>query len=399
MQNETIICIAPRDWYGLWKEAQSIMLRIAAQNRVFYFDPGRDSQRSANQEMLDNIPNFFRVQTHQVNENLTVVSSPSSLPYFRRHFPGSVLRFTMPFVICINTRILIVHVRRIMKTLQIESPILWIYNPYYHDLIGKFDEKLVCYYNYDEFADFASNRRIKEIIRNYEARLCKGVDVVLTTSRAQWEVRKAYNQNTYFVPNAVDFELFNRALSPDIEVPEDIVSIPHPIVGYAGRLASQIDIRLLCRIAETYPDYSLVLIGPDELPHNQDERSLRAMKNVYFLGWKKPSELPNYLHVFDAALIPYLLLGHVLSGYPTKLHEYLAAGRSVVATAMPELRPYQNVLRIGETNDHFIDLVGEAVNEKSPKVIEARVSVARENTWDKRVSEIYRILQPMLSGE
>lgn len=398
MKNETVLCIAPRDWYGLWKEAQSIMSRIADHNRVLYFDPGRDSNRRAASEMIVNLPNFFNFRSQQVNDHITVISTPSTLPYFRRHLPSSVLKVTMPLIIKANSQILIRHIHYAMKALDVNSPILWLYTPYHKDLVGKFGEKLSCYYNYDEFSDYVSNQRIKEIIRRYESQICQQVDVVLTTSRAQCQVRKAYNPCTYFVPNAVDFDLFHQALNPDIVVPQDIAEIPRPIVGYAGRMASQIDIQLLCQVAETYPNFSLVLIGPDELPHNQDERTLRAFKNVYFLGWKKPSELPNYLSVFDAALIPYCLVGHVLSGYPTKLHEYLAAGRSVVATAMPELLPYREVLRIGKTNDEFTKMVGESVIDKSAQSIEARISVARENTWEKRVEEIYRILQPMMSS-
>lgn len=396
MQNETILCIAPRDWYGLWKEAQSIMSLIATRNRVLYFDPGRDSNHPAFSELVDNLPNFFRLRTQQVGDNLTVIPTPSSLPHVRRHLPRSVLRVTMPLVVKANARVLIRHVQRAMKALDVKSPILWLYSPYHADLIGNFGEKLVCYYNYDEFAEYVSNARIRETVRHYEAQLCKKVDVIFTTSRAQCEVRKAYNPNTFFVPNAVDFELFNRALRPGIEMPDDIAKIPRPIIGYAGRMAAQIDIELLRRIAETYPSFSLVLVGPDELPHTKDEKLLRTLNNVYFLGWKKPSDLPNYLQAFDAALIPYQLVGHVLSGYPTKLHEYLAAGRSVVATAMPELLPYKNVLRIGKTHNEFITLVGEAVKDKSYQAIEERISVAQKNTWEERVAEIYRILQPML---
>lgn len=397
MQNETILCIAPRDWHGLWKEAQSIMSLIAIQNRVLYFDPGRDPQRVAAKEIVDNFPNFFRLHTEQVMENLTVISSPSSLPYFRRHLPDYVSRIVMPFIIKVNVSVLIRHVQRAIKKLDVKKPILWLYGPYYGDLIGKFNEKLSCYYNYDEFADFVSNRRVKEIVRYYEAQLCRRADVVLTTSQAQYKVRKAHNPNTYFVPNGVNFELFNRALEPGLDLPDDIAQISRPIVGFAGRLGPQIDVRLLRHVAETYSAYSLVLIGPDELPSGIDEKALRALKNVHFLGWKKPSDLPNYLQAFDAALIPYHLVGHVLSGYPTKLHEYLAAGRSVVATAMPELRPYKDVLRIGEDNNDFVTLVREAVEDKSYQEIEARVLIARENTWDKRVTDIYRIFQPMLS--
>ncbi len=398
MQNETILCIAPRDWHGLWKEAQSVMSRIAAHNWVLYFDPGRDSQASAPSEFIGNLPNFFALRTERVQRNLIVISSPSMVPHARQHLPRSVLQVTVPLAVHINNWVLIRHVRRVMRAFDVVSPILWIYSPYNAELVGKFGEKLACYMNYDEFANYLTNVRIKELVRQYDDQLTSKVDVVFATSRPQCKVREAINPHTYFIPNAVDFGLFNRALMPELPVPSDVASIRRPIIGYAGRMARQIDIELLQRVATTYHDCSLVLIGPDELPPCPAERALRAAPNVFFLGWKEPSELPSYLRVFDAALIPYRLEGHVLSGYPTKLHEYLAAGRSVVATAMPELFPYSHVLHIAENNDDFVAKVGEAIRDNTSHSIEARVAVARENTWDKRVTDIYHNLEPFLSG-
>jgi glycosyltransferase involved in cell wall biosynthesis len=398
MQNETILCIAPRDWHGLWKDTQSIMSRIAAQNRVLYFDPGHDGQVSALHDLIDNLPNFFQLRAEEVQRNLTVIPTPSSLPHARRYLPRSVLRITMPLVLSVNVRILARHVRRAVKALNVEHPILWLYNPYHAGLVGKFGEKLTCYFNYDEFADYVANRRIKDLIRQCEAELCGRVDIVFATSHAQCQVRSTYNPHTYWIPNAVDFELFNRALLPGLAVPDDIARVPRPIIGYAGRLATQIDVELLHRVAKAYPECSLAFVGPDELPNTQAVQALRAQPNVFFLGWKPPSDLPNYLQVFDVALIPYRLVGHVLSGYPTKLHEYLAAGRAVVATTMPELRPYGHVLYIGESEDDFVRRVGEALHDHAPSAIEARLAVARENTWDRRVAEIYRILDPWLSA-
>ncbi len=398
MQNETIICIAPRDWHGLWKEAQSIMSRIALDNQVLYFDPGRDSQASIVGEMIGNLPNFFSLRTEQVQKNLTVISSPSVLPYARSHLPRSLLQVIVPSVAHINAEMLIRHVHRAMQALKVVSPILWLYSPYHLSLVGKFGEKLSCYMNYDEFANYLTNSRIKELVRWYDDQLTNRVDVVFATSPSQCTVREAINPHTNFIPNAVDFDLFNRAVLSDLPIPEDIAGLRRPIIGYAGRMARQIDIELLQRVATTYSDCSLVLIGPDELPSCPAEQDLRATPNVFFLGWKKPSELPNYLRVFDAALIPYRLEGHVLSGYPTKLHEYLAAGRSVVATAMPELLPYSHVLHIAENNDDFVVKVGEAMRDNALKSIEARVAVAQENTWDRRVEDIYHNLEPFLSG-
>jgi glycosyltransferase involved in cell wall biosynthesis len=397
MQGETILCIGTADWHSLWRPIQQIMSRLVPQNRVIYFEPGRNPERPVMTELLENLPNFFALRPEIAQENLVVIPTPPTLPHARRHLPRSILRVTMPVVIDINARILTRHVRRAMEALEIQSPILWLYSPYQVGLIGKFGEKLVCYHNYDEFANFTYNVRIRELVRRLDDELCRRVDLVFATSRSQWEHRKAINPNTYFIPNGVDFDLFHQALNPETPIPSDIVDLKKPIIGLVGWLGHQIDLDLLQGIAETFSDGSLVLVGPDDMPDNAKHRHLRAMSNVHFLGRKALESLPGYLKAIDVALIPYLLEGYVLTAYPLKLHEYLATGRAIVATALPELRPYGHLVRIAETHPEFIRQIGEALHDYAPEAIEARVATARENTWDQRVAEIYRVLDHRLS--
>lgn len=158
------------------------------------------------------------------------------------------------------------------------------------------------------------------------------------------------------------------------------------------------DVELLLRIAESFPECSLALVGPDELPNTIVRKKLGALPNVFFLGRKELEQLPDYLQAFDVALIPYVMEGHVLSIYPMKLHEYLAAGRAVVTVNLAELRPYSDVVHIAETHDEFICQIREALQDNSPEAIKSRLAVARANTWDQRVDEIYRLLQCHLSA-
>ena len=248
-----------------------------------------------------------------------------------------------------------------------------------------FGEKLVCYYNYDEMSGFAGNERISELLRRYDERMCLRADVIFSTSRGQWEKRRKLNPNTYFIPNGVDFELFNRALDPATAIATDIAGIKKPIIGYAGWLGYQIDPALLVRVANAYPHCSLVLVGPDSLPPSDASEQLHNMPNVHFLGQKELNHLPGYLKAFDVALIPYKVGGHVLTVYPLKLHEYLASGRAIVATALPELRAFSETVRVAEEDDDFIAQIGQALEDNSPQAVAARVAVARENTWDRRV--------------
>jgi len=398
MDNETFICIANRAWDSLWGESQKIMSRIAKRNRVLYFEPGRSVNRPLMAETRRNWPNFYRLHIREIFENLTIIQTPPVLPVGNRHLPRSISRLTVPLVAKINTKIVARQIRWALDHFAVKTAILWLYSPLLFDLVGKFNEKLSCYHNYDEFSDFVRNVRIKKLVQQHDNFLTSRVDVVFTTSRAQWRRRKAVNSNTYFVPNGVDFDLFYRALDPQLPLPGDINAVLRPIIGFAGITGDHIDVNLLLKVAKAYPECSMVLVGPDRFPKTSERNKLKALPNVFFLGAKELKELPNYLKAFDVALIPYLLVGHVLSGYPQKLHEYLAAGRSVVATAMPELKPFSQHIRIAGSTEEFIDLIREAMTDYIPETIQARVQVARENTWENRVEEMYRILKDHLTA-
>lgn len=399
MRGETILCISPRNWDALWRDTQQVMSRIAVQNRVLYFEPGRDGDLSVASALRRNLPNLFTLRIQEIDGNLYVIPTPPRLPHARRYLPSSLLQVTMPLIIKLNVQILARQVRRAIKALDVKDPILWLYSQYDKDLVGRFGEKLSCYYNVDEVAEFSDNKRIKTLIYRLDDELTSAVDVVFATSRGQWTRRAAVNPHTYFIPNGVDFDLFNRALGPDLPLPDDIVAIPRPIIGFIGWMGFHIDVELLIRIARHFPAASLVLIGPEALPQAQSKKTLFALPNVFYLGEKQRSELPGYLQVFDVALMPYLASGHILSAYPLKLHEYLAAGRAIVSTALPELYPYRKVVHIAETHADFLQQIDKTLHENTPQAIASRVAVARENTWDQRILEIYRILEAELESK
>ena len=399
MRAETMLCIAPRRWDGLWKETQAIMSRLAPANRVLYVEPGRDPEHGVLAEMRRNAPNLFRLTIREVRQNLLVVSSPPVLPHARRHLPSSVLRMSVPLVTRINTALITMHVRRALRVLGVTSPILWLTDPYQVSLVGRFREKVACYLNFDEFAEMVENRRVRHLLRRLDDELTRRADVVFTTSRAQCRRRQVFNVRTHFVPNAVDFDLFSRAVTEELPIPADIARVPRPILGFVGWLTNHIDVALLRRLAEVYAQGSLVLVGPERLPPSADLEWLRSRRNVVFLGRKEHAALPGYLRMFDVALMPYRLTGHVPFAYPAKLHEYLAAGRAIVATALPELEPYRQVVRLAQSDDEFVRLVHEGLADCSAASIDARLAVARCNTWDQRVDDMCAVLGPLVQRQ
>jgi hypothetical protein len=392
MQGETILAIATESWDSLWRSTQQYLSRIAIHNKVLYFEPGRRPDRSASSEFIYNLKNLFITHYSEGQDNLIRINSPSSIPYFRQNLPQSILHISVPIAARVNTILKTRFVLRVMRELKVVSPILFLFSPDQKDFVGHFREKLACYFNYDEFSIFIENNKIKHLVRQFDNELTKKSDLVFSTSRSQYDQRVAINPNTYFLPNGVDFQLFNQALAKNLPIPNDIREIPRPIIGYSGLVGSQLDLNLLSTLCKTYPNYSIVLMGPDQLPDSEQAQNIKSLLNVHFLGRKDRTSLPNYLQVFDVALIPYSLRGFVLSANPLKLHEYLAAGRSVVATDMPELRSFSSVIRIAQSPDEFIEKVKEAISDYSEQSIERRVTIAQEYDWDRRFNEMSQVI-------
>lgn len=397
MKDETILCLSPRLWDSLWRDTQQVMSRLASSNRIVFVEPQRDSDVSYLTDVRRRWRYFENLSIRTEMPNLEVVSTPPALPYFRRHLPRPALRLLVPLIAWFNSRLMLWHLRRVTRRLRLGQPILWLYSPRQFHLVGHLGEKLVCYYNYDELADFAPNARIRKLLVEYDERLCRMADVVFATSRAQYRRRKSLNPHTHYLPNGVDYGLFARALDPETEIPPEVEALPRPIAGFVGWLGFHIDVNLLVALSSEFPEMSFVLVGPDALEKNQLWKQLKSQPNVWFMGRRKRQELPRFLKAFDVALMPNVVKGHIMSAYPLKLHEYLAAGRSIVAADLPELKPYAKVIRIAKTQEEFIQLLPDAIADNAPQRVSERTNLARLNSWDHRVARIHKILDVILS--
>ena len=79
---------------------------------------------------------------------------------------------------------------------------------------------------------------------------------------------------------------------------------------------------------------------------------------------KAYEDLPSYLAHFDVSLIPFALNEATEFLSPTKTLEYLAAGKPVVSTPLPDVVGlYGEVVRVGATPAAFLRAVEAALAE------------------------------------
>src|SRR5687768_12558901 len=220
------------------------------------------------------------------------------------------------------------------------EPILYIWHPDFLDMVGGFDEALVVYHCYDEFSSFVSKKQVPADTDNLVAReheLLKRADIVFTASEQLRVRRAALNPNIHVVENGVNYALFSQAQEAQTAIPDDLLAIQRPIVGYVATQTLVTDIALLLGVFERHRDWSFVFIGIERPPaHEADEalRMLLRLPNVHFIGRRTLQQMPAYLKGCDVCAIPWLLNDITLSGSPLKLYEYLAAGKPVISTPL-----------------------------------------------------------------
>jgi glycosyltransferase involved in cell wall biosynthesis len=115
---------------------------------------------------------------------------------------------------------------------------------------------------------------------------------------------------------------------------------------------------------------------------------LLTVENVVWLGPKPYIQIPAYLARFTVATIPFKVNNITLSTSPIKLFEYMAAGKPIVTTAMPECRKYDGVL-VADSRGEFIEHLDKTIkNYPNPNLIARLQAEAQRNTWAIRAEQM-----------
>jgi glycosyltransferase involved in cell wall biosynthesis len=161
-----------------------------------------------------------------------------------------------------------------------------------------------------------------------------------------------------------------------------------------GGINAKLDLALLGDVATRRPDWTVTLVGPLGYGLDAGEVArLRALPNVHLAGVVAPEQVPAVMAGCDVGLIPYKRNEQTRHVNPLKVYEYLAAGKPVVATPLPELGQFEPLVRLAGDVDGFIAAVEAALAEgDSPQAVTARQAVAAVNTWDVRVERMLALI-------
>jgi glycosyltransferase involved in cell wall biosynthesis len=389
LSGQDFVIISSVEWNFLWQGPQEIAARLArAGNRVLYVEntgirsPKWEDARRIRQRVTRWVGAATRRGVREIEPNL-FVCSPLVMP-----------PFGPPWQEELNRRVLLKTIAQAASSLALRNPVLWSFLPTNtaNDIIRllRTPRSLVLYYCVADFGELASDplrlaQSESELIEMSDLVFAQGPELAEHCSRLLNGVR--------IVPYGVDLELFsirdNAAMAAhdgNTQQLSFLRDLERPIIGYVGGVHRHVDVDLLEAMARARSNWSWVYVGPIQIKAT----SLNQLKNVHLFGHRPHRELPNYIAQFDVCTVPYMKSAYTRTVVPTKINEYLAMGKPVIAAPLPSVCDFNrqhHVMSIADTTPpSFIGAIERALAAPGDRATaDRRRQVAALSDWRMRL--------------
>jgi GT2 family glycosyltransferase/glycosyltransferase involved in cell wall biosynthesis len=357
-----VICFSIVDWEFRYQRPQQIMSQFAAHgHRVFYIStsrfrsPGYPTGVSA-RLIKDNV---YEVQ----------LAAPQAVDVYGGAIGGA------------NHGPLVDSLAELRDAYGISSAVAYVMIASWSKIALEAGQRWDWPVVYDCMDEWESFPGVKPELVDAEADLVRNCTLLVVTAKRLYDKWKSTGPPIVLARNGVDYEFYASRCRPN----GLLAGATHPIIGYCGAIADWFDVDLVCHAARERPQYTFVLLGG---VFDVDVSSLEALPNVSLLGQQPYATMPQYVYHFNACLIPFKINKTTEATDPVKLYEYLSAGKPVVASALPELEPYSDLVYLAGTREAFVTALDRAVAEHDRDLVARRRRFAAEQTWQDRYARI-----------
>jgi glycosyltransferase involved in cell wall biosynthesis len=360
-------------WCFVWQRPQQFLSRFAKEHPVlfveepdFILSPGSEPYMDLNEDYP--------------NVTVAAVRLPADLRG-SEEAAETMRRFTREAIDKVN------------KDGAFDNPLLYYYSPMDAGWsLGHFKARGVVYDCMDELAQFRGAPG--ELVAN-EQKLIAAADVVFTGGYSLWLKKSKQHSNAHFFGCGVEYDHFAKAQDQDKPIPDDVCALKGPIVGWFGVVDERVDYDLLAELAKLRPEYNFVVVGPAV---KVDPNDFPQAPNLHFLGGRDYKVLPDYCRGFDACMMCFALNEATEYINPTKALEYLATGKPVVSTPVPDVvRQYSDTIAIAGTPEEFALAIDRALQNPDREMIEAGIQKAQSCGWESTVAQMQSLIDQAIS--
>jgi glycosyltransferase involved in cell wall biosynthesis len=240
--------------------------------------------------------------------------------------------------------------------------------------LNEINAEMVVYDSLDAFPEHEHN----------ELSMINLSSIVLAASQPLYDLRSTQHSNVHLCKNACFAEHGDR----NYAIPNDLLrfkQLGKPLILFSGALSSNwCNLDLVEKIAE---QYALVVVG-------RGWNLTSAPKNVHYLGTKTHEELQAYYRHCDVNILPFVRGQIADFSSPIKNFEAMIHGTPTVASDIPEVKAYPNVILSSKNDMEFMSNIKKAIKLKNePDYKKMAIETGRNNTWNHRVDVIDSAIQ------
>jgi len=365
-QNLSVIYFG-NDWFAENRtSSQHIARQLARRMPLLYVDtPGMRSPTASSRDLRKIL---------RIARKLLTRPKPLAPQLWHLTVPQIPFR-QLPFVESLNRALGRWLVRRAARFLRFGRRLSWFAVPHPAAMAGMVGDELVVYYVVDDYAALAQMDAAR--IQRLDDELTARADVVFVCSETLLPRKRELNRSVEYSPHGVDFELFSQAQDPATEIAEATRGFRHPIIGYFGSIANQIDLELIAYLARERKNWTFLLIGMASV----EVGAISALSNVHLAGPQPYESLPRWAKAFDVAIVPYRRNRFVLNSNPLKIREYLASGKPVVSVRAPEIERFGDAIFLADSQEDFLHKIEQALEGETAEIRQKRMDAVRNSSW------------------
>ncbi|WP_410769029.1 glycosyltransferase [Fontibacillus sp. BL9] len=361
------------DWDFRWQRPQQISTQFALHGqRVFYITT---DMTAVSKETLtkDEVARYVRIKKAAPGVWLVTLCTNRRLNLYQDEVSAQDITFL---------RWSIEHVKAKFNVSQMISIVDL---PFWTPLVENLEQNKIIYDCMDDHSGFSTNSPSMLL---QEDRLIRSSDLVLASSQLLYDKLSAIHSSVFLLRNAADVQHFNAI---GVAPASELEGVKGPVIGYYGAISDWFDIHLIQELALRRPDWNFVLIGHT---FGCDISLVEGMDNVMLLGEQPYHRLPSFLCRFDAALIPFKENALTKATNPVKLYEYLAAGKPVISSYLPELTAVApHLVSMVSGPDAFEQAIGKALELNEPEQPALKRQFAQLHSWEHRYEELQTAIQ------
>jgi glycosyltransferase involved in cell wall biosynthesis len=374
LTGKKILLISPQSWHKVRVSKHHYATTLSdLGNEVYFLNPPSDSAKG--------------IEIKESNyPGVKVVDYKLFFPLFLRFKFKAIFKFLMSF-----------QIRKILRKINTDFDLVWCFDPNLYTDLNAFKARVKIFHPVDVFS------------HDEALQVAKSADVIFSVSPSILNAFGSAGKPLYHINHGLGKAFISMAE----QMPSEMKYSGRREIGYIGNLQiPYLNKRLLEDVILAKPDIDFHFIGPFQSGHSslsdgkqvsdQFVDFLKSQANVILHGPVGSSELPELMQNLDGFLICYSgnIPGYDLSN-THKMLEYLSTGKPIISTPIQAYLDHQDIIAMPSGIDEqeypsfFIDALSKLADMDSISDQLKRKTLALENTYDKQVERIDKIIRNM----